>query len=147
MGKFKQHIVILLILTFGFVGISKVFAKDLLSKKEAFIGRNTFCVDTAKINPAQKIPFPETLRKANIKSRKLDSPILHGMIQGNGDLHSFFYAKKKQIIVRLAKNDVYDARIDTKDDPELARIDIETGKVSRELTLPPSWRKTLSSVY
>ena len=39
------------------------------------------------------------------------------------------------------KNDVYDARIETKDDPELAKIDIATGKTSRELTLPPSWDK------
>jgi len=87
------------------------------------------------------IPFPEIIENAKIEVDKLDLPILHGMIQGNGDLHSFFYRKKKKIILRLAKNDVYDARIDTKDDPELARIDISTGKTSRELTLPPSWEK------
>ncbi len=41
----------------------------------------------------------------------------------------------------MAKNDVYDARIDTEDDPELARIDIASGKTSRKLILPPSWDK------
>jgi hypothetical protein len=91
--------------------------------------------------PERTLPYPEALKNAAIKTDKLNSPVLDGMIQGNGDLHSFFYAKTKQIILRLAKNDIYDARIETKDDPGLARIDIATGKTSRKLTLPPSWEK------
>ena len=87
------------------------------------------------------IPYRNIIENASITVDKLESPILQGMIQGNGDLHSFFYAKDKKIILRLAKNDVYDARIDTEDDLELARIDIVTGKTSRKLTLPPSWDK------
>jgi hypothetical protein len=79
---------------------------------------------------AETLPYPETIRSANIKIDKLDSPMLHGMIQANGDLHSFFYAKYKQIILRLAKNDVYDALIDTKDDPELAKIRNRVEKAS-----------------
>ncbi|MCF7568776.1 hypothetical protein L3X37_10425 [Sabulilitoribacter arenilitoris] len=85
--------------------------------------------------------FPEMLEQAKITLDKLDSAVEDAVIQGNGDLHSLLYAKDNQIVLRLAKNDVYDARIDTKEDKELARIDIKTGKTSRQLDLPPSWDK------
>ncbi len=87
------------------------------------------------------IPYPDVLEKAKIEVATLDHPETAAIIQGNGDLHSFFYANEKQIILRMAKNDVYDARIETDGDQDLAKIDIVTGKTSRKLTLPPSWDK------
>ncbi len=133
-----SRIIILLILFFGVK--TSVWGECSGDSPYPWMGDVTFQKEkTAK--PEQKIPFPEAIQNAKITTNKLDSPVLYGMIQGNGDLHSFFYAKEGKIILRLAKNDVYDARIDTKDDPELARIDIATGKTSRKLTLPPSWNK------
>ncbi|WP_223549044.1 glycoside hydrolase family 95-like protein [Aestuariivivens sp. NBU2969] len=87
------------------------------------------------------VPYPEMLEQAKITLDRLDSASEDAVIQGNGDLHSILYAKENLIVLRLAKNDVYDARIDTEEDKELARIDIKTGKTSRELDLPPSWNK------
>jgi hypothetical protein len=87
------------------------------------------------------IPYLATLENSKITTESLNSPTQDAMIQGNGDIHSLFYAREGKITLRLAKNDVYDARIDTSEDPELATIDIATGKTSRELTIPPSWDK------
>jgi len=135
MKENKTLIILLSILCFGLmVSYRANDSKSIAEKRSTIVSPN-------KKDLEKLLPYPETLKNASIITDKLDSPVLHGMIQGNGDLHSFFYAKRRKIILRLAKNDVYDARIDTKDDPKLARIDIETGKVSRELTLPPSWRK------
>ncbi len=90
---------------------------------------------------AKQIPYVDIIERAKIETNSLQSPTMEALIQGNGDIHSLVYAQGNQIILRLAKNDVYDARIDTEDDPELAKIDIATGKTSRELTIPPSWDK------
>lgn len=89
----------------------------------------------------KKVPYATIIEDARIETNSLQSPTMEALIQGNGDIHSLVYAQGNQIILRLAKNDVYDARIETKDDLELAKIDIATGKTSRELTLPPSWDK------
>lgn len=88
-----------------------------------------------------QIPYAAIIEDARIETNSLQSPTMEALIQGNGDIHSLVYAEGNQIILRLAKNDVYDARIETADDLELAKIDIVTGKTSRKLTLPPSWDK------
>lgn len=90
---------------------------------------------------ARQVPYAAIIEDARIETNSLQSPTMDALIQGNGDIHSLVYAQGNQIILRLAKNDVYDARIETADDLELAEIDIKTGKTSRKLTLPPSWDK------
>ncbi len=87
------------------------------------------------------IPYLDVLEKAKIEVTTLDDPATDAIIQGNGDLHSFFYAKGKRLVIQMAKNDVYDARIETAQDLPLAKIDVSTGATSRELTIPPSWDK------
>jgi len=89
----------------------------------------------------KKVPYAAIIEDARIETNSLKSPTMDALIQGNGDIHSLVYAQENQIILRLAKNDVYDARIETADDLELANIDIATGKTSRILSLPPSWDK------
>lgn len=90
---------------------------------------------------AKQVPYIAIIEDAKIETNSLQSPTMEALIQGNGDIHSLVYAQENQIILRLAKNDVYDARIETADDLELAKIDIAAGKTSRKLTLPPSWDK------
>lgn len=140
MKKNKTRIILFSILCIGLIVSFKAIDIGSIGEKDA-TGKKSDITESSERNLATLIPYYKTLENAGIIIDKLDSPILHGMIQGNGDLHSFFYAKNKKIILRLAKNDVYDARIDTEDDPELARIDIATGKTSRKLTIPPSWEK------
>ncbi|WP_242133433.1 glycosyl hydrolase family 95 catalytic domain-containing protein [Aestuariivivens marinum] len=118
--------------SFRIKGIISVFLVGMLM---------TCSAQSVKEWPAGGVPYPEMLEQAKITLNKLDSASEDAVIQGNGDLHSILYAKENQIVLRLAKNDVYDARIDTKEDKELARIDIKTGRTSRELDLPPSWNK------
>ena len=98
-------------------------------------------VNGQDIETVKQVPYADIIEDARIETNSLQSPTMEALIQGNGDIHSLVYAQGKQIILRLAKNDVYDARIETADDLELAKIDIVTGKTSRKLTLPPSWDK------
>lgn len=91
--------------------------------------------------PKEEIPYITEIENAKIESKSLKSAMLDAIIQGNGDLHSIFYAENNKILLRFAKNDAYDARIETKDDRELAKIDIATGRASCELSIPPSWDK------
>ena len=65
----------------------------MISKSIAEI-RSTI-VSHNKKDQEKLLPYPEALKNASIITDKLDSPVLHGMIQGNGDLHSFFYAKRR----------------------------------------------------
>jgi len=46
-----------------------------------------------------------------------------GLLLGNGDLSVSIYQKPGQLVWRFGKNDVWDRRLDTSDDPEPAHID------------------------
>ena len=46
-----------------------------------------------------------------------------GLLVGNGDLSVSIYQKPGQLAWRFGKNDVWDRRLDTSDDPEPAHID------------------------
>ncbi len=65
------------------------------------------------------IPFPKALDAAAISVDRLDSILEHGLIIGNGDVNALLHSDGGAIILRLTKNDVWDARLDSKLDPPL----------------------------
>ena len=74
---------------------------------------------------AREIPFPEALDAAAIEVQKLDSLLDESLILGNGDINALLYSDGGHLCLRLTKNDVWDARLDSKLDPPiptLARI-------------------------
>jgi len=74
---------------------------------------------------AREIPFPEALDAAVIEVQKLDSLLDDSLILGNGDINALLYSDGGHLCLRLTKNDVWDARLDSKLDPPiptLARI-------------------------
>ena len=65
------------------------------------------------------IPFPKALDAAAISVDRLDSILEHGLILGNGDVNALLHSDGGAIVLRLTKNDVWDARLDSKLDPPL----------------------------
>jgi len=74
---------------------------------------------------APPIPFPRALDGAAIEVPTLDSVLDHSLIVGNGDINGLLHTDGDTVVLRLSKNDVWDARLDAKLDPPiptLARI-------------------------
>jgi len=68
---------------------------------------------------AEEIPFKESLSRADIRQDRIDHVLDHGLIIGNGDINALIYSIADRIIVSLTKNDVWDARLLTENDPPL----------------------------
>ena len=74
---------------------------------------------------AQRIPYPEALNEAAIVQSSIDNLDKKAMIVGNGDINALIYAKNDELVMHLAKNDVWDARLITEKDPPLLKVDVE----------------------
>ena len=68
------------------------------------------------------IPYPEALEDASIAVPRLDEPINHSLLLGNGDLNGLLLAEGTDLLFRITKNDVWDARLETSLDPPLPTI-------------------------
>ena len=75
-------------------------------------------------------PFPEALEQAAIAVDRLDSILEYALILGNGDVNALLYAEHGQLGLMLTKNDVWDARLDSKLDPPIPTLKLikELGK-------------------
>lgn len=89
----------------------------------------------------RSIPYQDALDDAGISQTQLNSIINNSLIQGNGDVNSILYAKDSKLVLELAKNDVYDARIDTSNDHPLLKIDVANHSWSGTVAIPSSWDK------
>lgn len=87
------------------------------------------------------IPFPDALDRAAITLATMDDPINDALIIGNGDVNALVFAEGDDLVIRITKNDVWDARLDSALDPPIpsfARL-LELGQgawESREYILP-----------
>ncbi len=68
------------------------------------------------------IPFPAALEAANISVPRIDDVHEHALLIGNGDINTLVVSKGSKIFLRLTKNDVWDARLDTANDPPLPTL-------------------------
>lgn len=71
-----------------------------------------------------KIPYPKALADAAVRVNDLRELLDGSLIIGNGDLNALVYQEKDGLVMSLTKNDVWDARIDTRLDPPLPTIDL-----------------------
>jgi hypothetical protein len=74
---------------------------------------------------AQTIPFPKALGRASIGQSSIDNLDTEAMVIGNGDINALIYAKDNDLVMHLAKNDVWDARLNTEKDPPLLKVDVK----------------------
>ena len=92
---------------------------------------------------SSEIPFKEALDQANIRQSQHDVLVKNALLIGNGDINGTIFSEGDDLIVNLSKNDVWDARLDTQDDPPLMKIDIENQRSAYEAehhSTPPSWK-------
>jgi len=95
---------------------------------------------------AESIPFPKAIDQSAVATVSLGNVVNDALILGNGDVNGLLYADGKDLVLRLTKNDVWDARLDSKLDPPLptlARLKelLHGGWTDREWILPAgsSW--------
>ena len=87
---------------------------------------------------ANTLPFPTALDAAAIVQPSIDDVDRKAMIVGNGDMNALIFSRGNELIVQVAKNDVWDARLITEKDGPLLKVDVRKhtweggGK-------PPSW--------
>ena len=77
---------------------------------------------------AAEIPYPAELDQAAVVEDRLDDLTSRALLVGNGDLNAMFYERSGALCLRVSKNDVWDARVDTSQDPAMLKIDIEKQK-------------------
>ncbi len=93
------------------------------------------------VRAAAAIPFPDALAAADVTITNAVK-ISDGLVVGNGEMNAIVYAAGKDLMLRVSKNDVWDGRIDTSEDPALPVVDPATHKLFRERPgNPPSWNK------
>ncbi len=72
----------------------------------------------------KKIPFPKALDDASIKVDNLNDILDGALIVGNGDINALIYSDSSSLRLNLTKNDVWDARVETVNDPPLPTLDL-----------------------
>ena len=71
-----------------------------------------------------EIPFPKALADASIKVNNLSDILDGALIIGNGDINALVYSDSQSVIMNLTKNDVWDARLETLNDPPIPTLDL-----------------------
>ena len=71
-----------------------------------------------------EIPFPKALDDASIKVNNLNNILDGALIIGNGDINALVYSDSQSVIMNLTKNDVWDARLETLNDPPIPTLDL-----------------------
>ncbi len=87
----------------------------------ALLTVNSLLASVVPVND-DAVPFLEALDRAAIQQERLDDVLEHGLIIGNGDINALLYARDSHIVLSLTKNDVWDARLLTENDPPLPTI-------------------------
>jgi hypothetical protein len=73
-------------------------------------------------------PYPAALESAAIKQRGIGSMTQNGLLLGNGEMNAVVYTDDHGFHIRIAKNDCWDLRVDTKHDHEMPVVDVAAGK-------------------
>ncbi len=70
------------------------------------------------------IPYSQALNDAVIVVENPDNILDGSLIIGNGDISALVYSDSASILMNLTKNDVWDARVETKNDPPIPTLDL-----------------------
>jgi hypothetical protein len=87
---------------------------------------------------AQVIPYAEALNKAAIIQSSIGNLDTNGIFIGNGDINALIYSGNDELIMNIAKNDVWDARLITANDAPLLKVNV-TEHTWTGGSQPPSW--------
>jgi hypothetical protein len=73
------------------------------------------------------IPYPDALAAAGVSESSISDISKLGLVVGNGELNAIIYSADNDLHLRLSKNDCWDMRIDTQDDPPMPVVDAAAG--------------------
>lgn len=76
------------------------------------------------------VPYPEALAAAAVSEDTISDISKRGIVVGNGELNAIIYSAGNDLHLRIAKNDCWDMRVNTKTDPPLPEIDVAAGKTT-----------------
>ena len=85
------------------------------------------------------LPYPDVLDRAAVAQPQVADINREGLVLGNGDLSVMLWQRNGVLCIRVTKNDVWDARVDTSNDPPMMRVDIPNQKWSGGIDSPQSW--------
>jgi hypothetical protein len=89
-----------------------------------------------------EIPYPQALDAASVNLPDVADISQKGLVIGNGELNAIVYSSGNEIRLRVAKNDCWDMRINTEENPPLPTVDVAKQTFTGEQgKAPPSWEK------
>ncbi|MFO1531487.1 MAG: hypothetical protein U1F77_17555 [Kiritimatiellia bacterium] len=94
--------------------------------------------------PAE-IPYPDALDAASVSLPRISNLEREALVVGNGDLNALVWERNGAVCLRVAKNDIWDARIDTSADPALMKVDLPGQKWQGGGGNVPSWNRPYPS--
>ena len=89
---------------------------------------------------AENIPFPGALQDANVSLSSMRDGQTESLMLGNGDLYGIVWDNDGSLFMRVTKNDIWDARVDTSKDGPPPRVNVSTGEVIASRGAPPSYK-------
>ena len=89
---------------------------------------------------AAECPYPVALDAAAVVESHLSDVNREALVLGNGDLIGLLWQRKGRLCLRVAKNDIWDARVDTSQDLPLLKVDVPHNQWSGG-GYPPSWNR------
>jgi hypothetical protein len=100
-------------------------------------------ITKANVAGAGTIPYEKALSQSNLILSEMKDAKREGLVIGNGDLYGLVWDRDGGLFLRMTKNDVWDARIDTSKDGPMPKVDIAAGTVTGKRGDTPSWRDHL----
>lgn len=118
-----------------------------MNSQPALISLALFLAWTSCTTPARAadlagelvIPYPNALQDARVVVSNMSDAQREGLIVGNGDLYGIVGGKEGGLFLRITKNDIWDARVDTSKDGPLPKVNIRTRAVTGSKGAPPSY--------
>lgn len=85
-------------------------------------------------------PFPAALAQAAVEQSQITDIQRQALVLGNGDVVGLLWERNGTLCMRVSKNDIWDARVDTSQDVPLMNVDVPNNTWSGG-GYPPSWKK------
>ena len=73
------------------------------------------------------LPYPDALAAAAVSESKISDIRSLGLVVGNGEMNAIIYSADNDLHLRISKNDCWDMRVFTQDDPPLPLVDVAKG--------------------
>ncbi len=87
------------------------------------------------------IAYPEALQDAGVAVSKMTDGQSESLIIGNSDLYGIVWENEGSLLLRITKNDIWDARVDSSKDGPLPKVNIRTRAVTGSTGAPPSYNE------